>query len=472
MTSWQATRVLDADVPRNGVVPAKFKAATSGLFTFALGCLVVALLIDLCVYRIGHPGPPIRSDGFGYYIYLPAIFIHHDIFFTFFNDPAAAAVLHTYYPLPDWSWTGLSAHGDGFLDKFPAGVAILQSPFFLAAWAIARMSYAGPLSGFESPFQIAICVAGACYFAAGVYLLLRTLAARTNGRTAILCVLFALTTTNVVLYASFDASLSRVYSFFLVSALCAIAGSSDRSGARAFAFGLALGLAVVVRPTNLIAALLIVELTANSTRRQVAKALALVACGGTLGASPQMLTWWLTTGHAIYYSYGDEGFAFSQPQVINYLFSIRKGVFFWHPAYLLMILSLIAHYRNYRREALVFLAMIAANFYLGMVWHSWWFGGSFGSRQTIDVLPAMVIAAGSAFALLQMARPLITVSARWLAIGLAVVNSLQTYGYIAGKIPFDESTWTTYNRFWNPYPALVRAITHQSPEDTQKGTQK
>jgi protein associated with RNAse G/E len=30
------------------------------------------------VYASGRAGPPIRSDGFSYYVYLPSWFIYHD----------------------------------------------------------------------------------------------------------------------------------------------------------------------------------------------------------------------------------------------------------------------------------------------------------------------------------------------------------------------------------------------------------
>lgn len=437
--------------------PGGKRTARFAPIVLAAACCAVALLVDLWVYEAHFNWPPIRSDGFGYYVYLPAIFIHHDPMLRYFTDPAFVAAIHADYP--STAWNGLSPHGGGFLDKYPLGTAVMQLPFFLGAWAVAETAWPKPLSGFELPFQVATCLAGAVYFAAAVYLLFRIICRRTDIATAALCLIFVLTTTNVLLYASYDASLSHIYSFFLVSALCAVASASGRLYGRALVFGLVLGLAVIVRPTNFVAALLGIELVRDTRPLPALKAAAIAVCGAVLAALPQGLIWLETTGSLIYYSYQAEGFDFSRPQLFNYLFSIRKGVFFWHPAYLIMMLSLLAHCRRYPREAIIFAVMIAISGFVGASWHDWGFGGSFGSRQTVDVAPPMIIAAGSGLALLRdSALPRLSALARTLAVILAVVNLAQMYGYMKGKIPFDGTTWATYSRFWNPIPGITRAL--------------
>jgi hypothetical protein len=421
-----------------------------------LACFTTALLIDLYVYKHGYSWPPIRSDGFGYYLYLPAIFIHGDIVFKFFNDPTFAAAIHADYPFSDWSWAGLTAQADGFVNKHPVGTAIMQMPFFLGAWTIAKINTAA-ITGFELPFQVACCISGAFYFAASIYLLFRILYQRMTVLAAYFCLLFALTTTNVLLYASYDASFSHIYSFFLVSALCALVVASDWRVGRSFAFGMLLGLAVIVRPTNMVAILLFGELTKNLDHKQIIKMTALVLCGFALTALPQALISLETSGYLIHYSYGEEGFHFLRPQVLNYLFSLNKGVFFWQPAYLLMIVLLVVHYQRFRREALIYLAIIMINLYAGAAWSQWWFGGSFGSRQTIDVLPLMVITTGSVFSyLVTVRRPSLLCLCAVLTIGLATVNLVQMHGYIVGTIPFEGTTWKIYKGFWMSTLDLVQ----------------
>jgi hypothetical protein len=413
----------------------------------AVACFIAALLIDCYVYGYGYNGPPIRSDGFGYYVYLPALFIHHDIFFGFLNDPKFAAALHS-YAFPDLQWSGLAEVPNGFVDKYPVGSAIMQLPFFLVAYAIEKIGQAGPIAGFELPFQAANAISAAFYFAAAVYILFRVIARNESVLAAYLALFFAIMTTNVLMYASYDGSFAHIYSFFLVSALVAIVDATDRLDLRSFVFGILLGLAVIVRPTNAVAALLALQWWANAEPRRIARTLALALFGAALAAAPQAAVWLATSGRLITYTY-NVGFDFGQPHLLDYLFSVRKGVFFWHPAYLLMILCLIAHYRAFPRQSLIFLAIVALNIYLGASWQVWSFGGSFGSRQTVDVLPVLIVATASAVAVLLRNRT------SWLraacaasAVCLAALNLVQMRGYITGGIPFDQTTWEIYKRFW------------------------
>jgi hypothetical protein len=60
-----------------------------------------------------------------------------------------------------------------------------------------------------------------------------------------------------------------------------------------------------------------------------------------------------------------------------------------------------------------------------------------------------VIASGSAFsALVSPCRPLLIALCTALAVGLAMANLLQMRGYIMGAIPFDQTTWDIFRRFW------------------------
>ncbi len=99
----------------------------------------------------------IRSDGLGYYAYLPAVFIYHDYKFDFLK-----AVDSTY---------NRSNNSDGFLKKKPQGrvnkyyigLSILWLPFFLLGHFISLL-LGGVPDGYSYYYQLAIV------FAANVYL--------------------------------------------------------------------------------------------------------------------------------------------------------------------------------------------------------------------------------------------------------------------------------------------------------------
>ncbi|MDE7259181.1 MAG: hypothetical protein K2N77_08100, partial [Lachnospiraceae bacterium] len=82
----------------------------------------------------------------------------------------------------------------------------------------------------------------------------------------------------------------------------------------------------------------------------------------------------------------DEPFYWLAPQLGNFLFSVRKGLFFWSPVLLLAIIGMVVAYKM--REKLytgliVFFLLIV---YVSSAWWSWYYGGSFGQRVAVDFM--------------------------------------------------------------------------------------
>ena len=90
--------------------------------------LSAVVLLFMFKYRFGGASGDdykrvINGDGKGYYAYLPAIFIYHDLTFSFFDKQ------------PDkfgyqYSNTFLLNHEEKNLNKYTCGEAILLLPFF------------------------------------------------------------------------------------------------------------------------------------------------------------------------------------------------------------------------------------------------------------------------------------------------------------------------------------------------------
>src|SRR5262245_3414680 len=75
-----------------------------------IGYLILALSISAYMYPNGLNTRQIASDGWGYYLYLPAAFIYGDLEFSFLNQPDLPPAL-AQYRLEDGSWQGLSPTG-------------------------------------------------------------------------------------------------------------------------------------------------------------------------------------------------------------------------------------------------------------------------------------------------------------------------------------------------------------------------
>jgi hypothetical protein len=414
-----------------------------------LVCLLAALSVVAYAILGGQNTRPIRSDGWGYYLPLPATFIYGDPSLSFLNAPDLPPEV-AQYRFRDGSWQGLAPEGTGYRDKYAAGTAVMQTPFFLAALAYATLTHPR-VSGFELSFQLAIALSGAFYLALGCFLTYQAARLRCSCLASALAVAFALLATNLLYYGSFEGSFSHVYGFCLVAGLlCLTIRRTELGGAPSlweFAlFGFLAGVAVMVRPTNAVAALLFIPFARNADGRRIAAGTLLGLVASVVGALPQMLLWYQTTGHLIFYSYVGEGFHFLDPQVSNYLISVRKGLFFWHPAYLVMILALISQLAVRRFETLIMILIVALNLYLGASWHDSSFGDSFGCRQIVEMTPLLVLPTAAAIDWLS------TRSWRWgaavAAALLVAVNLLQFRGYMIGALPHNNATLDRYIAFW------------------------
>jgi hypothetical protein len=125
-----------------------------------------------------------------------------------------------------------------------------------------------------------------------------------------------------------------------------------------------------------------------------------VAAVSTAVFVPQIVEWRITTGHWIYYSYslspGDE-LRLGDPHLLQVLFSVQKGLFFWSPILVLAIAGLF-YLRRYDRGlaygAAVALPMFA---YVVSSWLAWGYGGSFGHRAFVESLPLFALGLGALF---------------------------------------------------------------------------
>ena len=411
--------------------------------------LLAAFCGDIYLHGLALEGPAIRSDGWGYYLQLPAILIHGDPYLVFLNAPDLPKDVRQ-YRFPDHHWQGLSIHGAGYLDKYAFGPAVLQLPFFLIALAIAHIRYVD-VNGFEPVFQIANAVSGAIYFGLGSFLIYRACRLRYDRLPSALALAATILATNVLLYAGADASYSHVYGYCILAGLVYLTLWRVESGqpptrAAFVLFGLLMGLAVMVRPTNAVYGLLFLVFARGTPPRELLIGGSCAFLASAIAVSPQMVLWYVTTGRPIYYSYRGEGFKWLSPQPFNYLFSIRKGVFFWHPFYLLMILTLPKAWPKRPFETAVTLLIVVLGLYIGAAWSDYTFGDSFGSRQSVELLPILLIPFCGVIAAL--------LSSRWkwsaaaLVVVLIAVNAVQYRGYNNDELPHNNTTAVAYADFW------------------------
>ena len=412
-----------------------------------LAAALICAAAYVVIYATGRANPPVRSDGYSYYVYLPAWFIY--------GDPSLASVARDCCggEFPSFTaiirWPGTKR----WVNAHPIGVAVMQTPFFLIGHALTKWSNLSP-DGFTLYYQHAAGLAGVFWALAGLALLRRFLLRRfTDGVTAV-TLLALLGGTGLMHYATYDSSYSHVYSFFLAAALLNVTEDwwKQPTQWRSLLLGIVAGLIILTRHTNvlLLAAVpLYGVVDVNSlrtavqqiTERMVPIVVALAVAA--LAILPQLAIYHAATGQFIVSSYGDLTFNFRSPHLWGVLFSVQKGLFFWSPLLLAAIAGFFLNRQPTRSFALATALIFVADAYLIASWWDWQFGASYGHRGFIDLLPFFAIGLAGFFAWAAERR----VRAQAVAVVTSVVVCLslfQMLQYWNGVMPMADLTWDQY----------------------------
>ena len=197
---------------------------------------------------------------------------------------------------------------------------------------------------------------------------------------------------NLFLYSILSPSMTHVYSFFAVSSFLFSTTVFFRKSKTNY-FILAsflLGLIVIIRPINVILILLLPFLSGgldslNSEFKRLTLTQWIKAI--TIGIIPvfvQLYLWYLQTGEWVVWSYGDEGFYWSNPQVLEVLFGFRKGWFVYTPIVLIALFALPIIYRKSKVDFLSLTVFFIVLIYIVSSWWNWYYGSSFGQRSFVD----------------------------------------------------------------------------------------
>jgi hypothetical protein len=419
----------------------------------AVGVLAIAATtVIYAAHLTYYDGPPIRSDGLSYYVYLPAVLLDHDVTMVRTADRSFGGKPTN---ISDIDWTRNTSGKRVPLDPHGVGVAVLMLPFFAAGDLLAVVANE-PRNGFSWPYQAADDASGLTYVLLGLALTAAVLRRWFARRTVIVTILAITFGAAVFEYATYDASYSHGYSFFLVALAMRLTLSVwDRPRlSAAAALGATLGLVGLVRPTNLVLLLFCglvgIERLADIPRRarSLLQHADLVAVGASvlvLTLLPQFLYLYLVTGSPFANPYRATPGAHLNPldpHVFDVLFSVRKGLFFWTP----LLVIAVAGLPRLRQSAPPLFApavlYLVITTWIVSSWATWWYGGSFGMRALIDAMP--VFALGLA-ALYETTRGAAAFRGLNLAIGLTTllaIHGMLTYWLKA--IPYDQTTFSEY----------------------------
>lgn len=375
------------------------KRSPSPSLFVVLTVVLITAVVSVNVLWKGNDGEgwrnTIRSDAKGYYSYLVAVFIRHDLG----HEPPA--------------WEYIHETPSGTLNKYFSGTAVMMAPWFLVGHGLALVDADAPNDGYSVYHMKAIAVGGWAYLFLGL-LALRALLRGIGVRDAVVAwTLLGLGLgTTLLQYSAVQPGWSHVYTFCAVSTfLLLIHRLAMGAHMRWYVAAAALfGLIVLIRPVNGLVLLAIPIVAGDRTGLlftrlfQRPSTLLLAVLAGSSIVAVQPLLWYLQTGHWIEWGYRDEGFHWDRPEILEVLFGFRRGLFLWTPFLILPALCALMLWRQDRLRSAFSLLYWSVNTYVIASWWIWYYGSGFGSRVYIDHFPVLVI---------PMALVLQQVSARW-----------------------------------------------------------
>jgi hypothetical protein len=348
--------------------------------------------------------PAINGDGVGYYSYLHAVVVDHEL--NLADEYAAvhgkAAVWQ--YAVSTRTRTGLLA------DFFPVGPALLSLPAYGAA--LAAHPDGRPLFG--PPFTTAFVLASLVYGLLALCLSHR-LATRLTGSAgaALAGVVAVAVTTPFTYYLLYEPSYSHTFSAFTTClfTLAWWAGRERRGVPGWLLLGLLGGLMALTRwQDGPLIAIAILDVPRARWR------VLLMLPGVLLALAPQLWVDWVIFGTWLPVRPAGQELDPLHGHYLQVLVSSWHGLFVWHPSTLLALVGLaLLRDRTFKAAAAyAFLLELAVN---GAA-PDWWGGFAFGARRFLDLTPFFAVGLAE---VARRARPL----AAWIATsGLAAWNAL------------------------------------------------
>lgn len=410
------------------------------------------LFLAVTIYTSGYwtdKGRVIASDVIDYYGYLPATFIFKDLGV----DKAETIEGGTFY-------TFRLPNGNNIF-KMTMGMAMVYLPFFIVGHITAHLlDY--PLDGFSDPYRLALLIGGLLYYSLGL-LFLRKILLRTfsDKLTAITLVTIGLGT-NLFYYASDEGTMSHVYNFALITIFLwhTIRWHEEPSPLRLLFLGILGGWITLIRPSNIIILLIFFLYGIYSWSTLKVKVtdifgkfnwFLLMFLGFLIPWIPQFMYNLYFTDHLFFYSYNDEGFFFNNPQIINGLFSYRKGWLTYTPLMVFALAGIPFLFRNHKELAWPVLIYTILNIYIIFSWWCWWYGGSFGQRPMIDSYGLLAIPMAYLFRWVLSGQKLKIFGFATVIFLLIGLNQFQIRKYRKGSIHFADMTGKAY---WHSFTSI------------------
>lgn len=398
-------------------------------------------------------------DVFGYYLYLPAIFIYDDPHELKFKEE----IMAKYQPAGDFHHAYQNEDGSWVM-KYAIGQSLVFAPGFFIAHALAEpLGYAA--DGFSAPYQAAISLTALLIAFLGLFVLRKVLLQFYSEVVTAATLAVIVLATNYLNYSAVDGAMPHNTLFTLYAIILWLTLRWHEAPRRVTALwlGLAIGFATIIRPTDIMVAAIpgLWGVAGIPSFRQKIMLLwqrrvdvILLGVGMFVMGMVQLSYWKYAAGSWIHYSYGEFGFYWSKPEVWLGLFGWRKGWFVYTPVMILAVVGFVPLFRYVRESFWAILLLMIVTIYVVFAWEIWWYGGSFGARPLVQTYALMAMPLAAFFTWIAN-RKLLSGLVLLLTLGCTYLNMVMTYQAHAPNGGW-EAEFMTHAYYWkifgDPHP--------------------
>lgn len=359
--------------------------------------LFAAFVAVYFAFNRGEKQVIFHGDALGYYMYLPASAIYGELKTLNIHPKGEVA-----FNVPGYI-SEMQAHRnkEGYItNQYTYGVALMEVPFFLAAHLLETIK-GDNLNGFSETYSNFIKASSLIYSFLGLMLVFSVLRRYFSRVHAIVAIVLLFWGTNLFWFTIYQAGMAHVPMFFLYSLLIyVVVKLHERPSAGLFiAAGFICGLITITRPSDILC--LLIPLLYNVYNKETIRLKATLikqnpvnviffALSFIVPIIPQLLYWKATSGHYLFYSYGDQGFSWANPKIIEGLFYFTNG---WLPYCPIMFFAIagLVFYRSIKKWAWCLWLILPAYIYVIYSWYCYNYINGLGSRPMIHMYPLLAI---------------------------------------------------------------------------------
>ena len=397
--------------------------------------IFLSILFVLSIYRINHVDKKeISWDVLGYYMCLPATFIHHD---PLLKDISWLKEINQQQELTGTLYQVSTNDTGEPIYVFLFGMALFYLPFFFLGHSIAGFS-GYEMNGFSMPYQYALVIGGIIYTIIGLIYLRKILRHFFSEQIALIVILLVFFGTNYTHHLTLKNLETVNVLFMLVSIIVwnTIKWHEQQKLKNLLAIGVSITLMVLIKPSEVFVFLIPLFWNVSSIETLKSKVVVLLANIKPLLITvfvcflliiPQLIYWKLTTGQIVYDSYKNPGVGldFFSPHIVDVLFSYRKGWFVYTPIMLFAIAGFYFLFKNNKPLFLSVLLYVTVSFYIISCWTYWYYGAAYSCRPIITSYPLLAICMGCFLVFIQKQNNAIKILFSIIGVFFVFLNQFQ-----------------------------------------------